>query len=141
MSNQKILIEIGRRLDVHKAPTETQREFLRHLGAALNDGLSIEEALAIPEPATAKRGKQSVAYRVAKLNRDMRMRQAFELLTGSPWKRCSQMIKDISRIRFALDRNEPLASDEYTQLLIRSIKTGIKPVSTTRQLYKILVSN
>ena len=69
------------------------------------------------------------------------MRQAFELLTGSPWKRCSQMVEDISRIRFALDRNEPLADNEYTQLLIRSIKTGIKPVSTTPRLYKILVNN
>ena len=52
MTNQKILIEIGRRLDAHKAPTETQREFLRHLGAALSDGLNIEEALAMPETST-----------------------------------------------------------------------------------------
>lgn len=141
MSNQNILIEIGRRLNTHKAPTETQRDFLQHLGAALEDGLSMEDALAGHEPTLAKSGKQSDAYQVAKLNRNRRYCQAFELLTGSSWSRCSQIVKDLSYIRFALDRNEVLPNNEYTRLLVRSIKSGIKPVSTTRQLYKILLNN
>jgi hypothetical protein len=141
MTNQKILIEIGLRLNTHKTPTETQRKFLRHLGAALEDGLSIEEALSEPEPTPEKSGKRSDAYRVAKLKRNMRYRQAFDLLTGSPWSRCSQIVQDLSHIRFALDRNELLPDNEYTLLLTRSIKSGIKPVSTTRQLYKILLKN
>lgn len=135
------MIEIGHRLNTHKAPTETQRDFLRHLGAALEDGLSMEEALAGHEPKLAKSGKQSDAYRVAKLNRNRRYHQAFELLTGSPWGRCSQIVKDISLIRFALDRNEVLPDNEYTRLLVSSIKYGIKPVSTIRRLYEILLNN
>lgn len=141
MNNQHIFIEISHRLNAHKATTETQRLFLRCFGAALEDGLSFEEALAEAESTPVKSGKQSDAYRVAKLNRNRRLRQAFDLLTGSSWSRCAQMAKDISAISFALNRNEPLPDTEYSRLLIRSIKTGIKPVTTVRGLYNTLLNN
>lgn len=141
MTDQQIFIEIGQRLNGHKNVTEAQRQFLRHFGAALEDGLSFEGALVASAPEQVKPGKQSIAYRVAKLNRDKRLLQAFDLLTGSDWGRCSQMASDLNRARLAMARNEALANDEYTQLLVRSLKTGIKPVMTTRGLYNLLVNN
>lgn len=135
---QCMLVEIGHRLNHQKAPTETQRDFLRLFGSAVEDGLPIEQALDESMPPEKLRGKQSSVYRLAKQNRDRRIKQAFELLTGSRWSRCSQIAADLGRIRYALDHNETLHNDCYTLLLVKAIQTGIKIVTTCRGIHDIL---
>lgn len=133
-----MLLAIGQRLNHHRMPTETQRDFLCLLGSAISDGLPLEEALIQSKPPEKLPGKQSSAYRAAKQARDRRLRQAFELLDGSPWSRCSKIASDLSRVRYAIDHAAVLPDDGYTLLLVKAVQTGIRIVTTAPSISNIV---
>ncbi len=133
-----LLLETCLRLNHHTKPTETQRDFLRLVGAALVDGLPLDEALGQSKPPEKLPGKQSMAYQLAKKNRDRRIKQAFDLLTSSHWSRCSKIATDLGKVRYALDQGGTLPDDRYTAFLVMAVQTGVKIVTTAKGIHDIL---
>jgi len=132
--------EIKQREAEGKVPTRKELkclldiiENIGFMGCSKED--AIEHTKIVPTP----RGKKSIKYQVSKHSRDLKLARAASLLEGSDWNRCIQLggiIQDVNNRYKYIVGFEP--KNEIERLIIRSIKTGVKPLTDTRQIYNLI---
>ncbi len=132
---RKELLEIEEQLASKGQLRKPQKDFLRDAIIRYKDGENLEQAFNNAQMPESGRGKQSIAYRSAKKARDARLREAFELLDGTDWRRCYALASLVYEIQAKLkDGAFPLES-KLERLIVRAIKTGVKVPIDAKRIY------
>lgn len=135
---RKELLEIEEQLASKGRLLEPQKAFLRDAITRHKDGESLDDAFNNAVMPESSRGKQSVAYRAAKMARDTKLLRAFNLLKGGNWSRCSELARKSANIRRAMKSGEVNPTNEVERLIIRAINSGVPLPRGTRGFHDAL---